>query len=61
MSGGGKGLGSLHCWSDGRLLTPCLPPCREPPESVGPAALLVPRELMGTLAVPESLAFLEPG
>lgn len=43
------------------MLTPCLLWCREPLESEGPVALLVPREPMVTLAVLENLAFLEPG
>lgn len=58
---GEEGLGCLHCWSNGLLLTPCLPLCREPLESEGPAALLVPKEPTVTLAVLESLAFPEPG
>lgn len=59
---GEQGLGSVPAslvrWL---LLTLCLLLCREPLESEGPVALLVPREPTVTLAVPESLAFLEPG
>lgn len=60
--GQGIGLGPfLHPSSNGLPLTPCLLLCREPLESEGPAALLDPREPTVTLAVPESLAFLELG
>lgn len=58
---GERVLGSTHHWSDGFLLTLCLLLCREPLESEDPVALLVPKEPTVTLAVLESLAFLEPG
>lgn len=61
MSGEGRIEYSEYSWLQGILLTPCLLWCREPLESEGPVALLVPREPMVTLAVLENLAFLEPG
>lgn len=59
-----EGVGPfLQPSSNGLPLTPCLLLflCREPLASEGPAASLDPREPTVTLAVPESLAFLELG
>ena len=57
----GTGTGPTHHQSNGFLLTRCLLLYREPLESEDPVASLVPKVPTVTLAVPESLAFLEPG